>query len=460
MAMNRLGHIGEWANKQLGFLCGISARAGIPVQPSTHAQSSTGKNELWDKVTALMPPEMVYKKTGFSAKALFRTQMSLKGSILYIQEIKGSEGAEFSIRTLQSDHVLRWEATEKQPDGSLKNVEYEVEGPTVIVQTTTRNHLHPENETRVVPIYLDESAEQTERINNEAKRRAAGKGSITPEEAAELCEPWHDAIRLLESAEVVIPFAEDIEVPKEPVRLRRDVPRFINLIRLVAWLHQENRKRDECDRIRATEEDFDKALEVAGASFIQAWKSMTPTEETVYEAITKHVSEQARKNGFQRVHVENALKKAKKKVPYSSLKSALLTLCSSGYLDSDAKRGRVGSTYTVAKDAGVAGVIRLKKVSSEIPSHSAIKPESGESGVNKANKMADNGSSPSQPLAINEDAPGSETANGQKRLDEDLAIKLGVSMPKSIDLGLNGQTAERGVEEKIEGDGSGYDYAG
>ena len=78
--------------------------------------------------------------------------MSLKHSVLYIQELAGSEGADFSIRTLQSDNVLKWEATEKQPDGTMANVEYEVEGPTVIVQTTTKNHLHPENETRVVPI--------------------------------------------------------------------------------------------------------------------------------------------------------------------------------------------------------------------------------------------------------------------------------------------------------------------
>jgi hypothetical protein len=143
--MLRLGHVGEWKNKKLAFVCALSARAQLPVQPSTHAQSSAGKNELWDKVLKLIPPELVYKRTGFSAKALFRTNMSLKHSILYIQEVAGSEGADFSIRTLQSDNVLKWEATEKQPDGSMANVEYEVEGPTVIVQTTTRNHLHPEN---------------------------------------------------------------------------------------------------------------------------------------------------------------------------------------------------------------------------------------------------------------------------------------------------------------------------
>src|SRR5918999_965939 len=94
----------------------------------------------------------------------------------------GGEGAEFSIRTLQSDHVLKWEATEKQADGTMANVEYEVEGPTVIVQTTTRNHLHPENETRVVPIYLDESSEQTDKIVGSHLRRATGKKSLSSAE--------------------------------------------------------------------------------------------------------------------------------------------------------------------------------------------------------------------------------------------------------------------------------------
>ena len=254
-----------------------------------------------------------------------------------------------------------------------------------------------------------------------------------------------------------MPFAERIKVPTQPLRLRRDVPRLINIIRLVAWLHQETRGKDVEERILATEEDFEKAIEVAGASFAQAWKSMTPTEEIVYDAITSHVPENLRKHGFQRVHVENALGKAKKNVPFSTLKSALLTLTSSGYLESDAKRGRAGSTYTAAKDAGAAGKIKLKKVSAEAPSHSAIKPESGESGVGTPNKPANGESSRSQPLAINEDDSGSETANGQKRLDEDVAIKDVVTMPKSADFGGNGQTA-RGRLRRDENEGERVDY--
>ena len=41
--MERLGHIGEPNSKRLAFVCAISAMAGYPIQPSTHAASCRGK---------------------------------------------------------------------------------------------------------------------------------------------------------------------------------------------------------------------------------------------------------------------------------------------------------------------------------------------------------------------------------------------------------------------------------
>src|SRR5918993_3769959 len=356
--MEKLGHIGEWNNKKLAFACAVSARGQLPIQPSTHAQSSAGENHLWDTALELVPQELVYKRTGFSAKALFRTNMSLKHSVLYIQELAGSEGADFSIRTLQSDNVLKWEATEKQPDGSMANVEYEVEGPTVIVQTTTKNHLHPENETRVVPLYLDESAEQTEKITRAALRRAAGITAISSEEREQIRAAWHDAVRLLEPAEVTIQFAERIEVPSAPLRLRRDVPRLLNVIKLIAWAHQRTRGRDDAGRILATEGDFAMAIAMVGDSFARAWKSLTPSEEKVYAAC-KGLPENPRKPGFKRSHVEQVLEKSGEKIPPRTLKGCLLTLSSNGYLESDGRKGAAGATYTMTGAEEIGGSITL-----------------------------------------------------------------------------------------------------
>ena len=355
----RLGHVGEWPNKKLAFVSSVSARAGCPIQPSTHAASAAGKNELWNKTLSLLPLKMIVRRSGMSAQALFRTGVDLRGSILYIQEVAGSEDANFSIRILQSDGRLEYEATEKMPDGTLQTIVHTTEGPTVVIQTTTRNHLHPENETRVLPIYIDESEGQTERITREALRRAAGIGP-SEVEIDRIKNLWHDAIRLLEpSLESVVPFAERIEVPNKPLRLRRDVPRLLDLIKVIAWVHQHNRLRDDEGRIQATEADFYAAVDIAKASFESAWKTLTPSEEKVYKACTNYVPENLQRHGFKRSHVEKALVKMGEELSLTAIKDCLYTLSRNGYLDSDGKKGATGATYTVAKSENSIGSITL-----------------------------------------------------------------------------------------------------
>lgn len=341
--MKRLGHVGEFAAKKLALICAVSARSGKPIQPSTHAQSAAGKNFLWDTALSLLPPEMVVKRSGLSAKALFRTQANLQGAVLYIPEVAGSEDAEYTIRVMQSDGRLEYEATEKMPNGGMRNVVYQTEGPTVVVQTTTRNHLHPENETRVFPIYIDESAEQTWRINEQAKREAAGKG-IAASDRKRITDTWHDAIRLLEPADVVIPYAERIELPSSPLRIRRDARRLIDVVRVIAWLHQHQRERDAEGRILATEKDFNEALRLVSESLRRAWQTLTPSEEAVLRAI-KELPESLRSHGFKRRNLNV------KGVSDRTVKEVLKSLTETGYLDCDGRQGPQGFTYTLVSEA-------------------------------------------------------------------------------------------------------------
>jgi hypothetical protein len=339
----RLGHVGERATKKLALICAVSARSGNPIQPSTHAQSSAGKNALWDAVLSLLPEEMVVRRSGLSAKALFRTEANLKGAVLYLQEVAGSEEASYTIRIMQSDGRLEYEATEKMPDGSHKNVVYHTEGPTVIVQTTTRNHLHPENETRVFPIYIDESDEQTSRIVQNILKEASGAGTNAAERER-LRGRWHDAIRLLEPAEVIIPYADRIEIPSSPIRIRREARRLVDVVRVVAWLHQHQRERDDQGRILAAEDDFATALWLVSESLMRAWRTLTPAEETVLRAI-RSLAEPLQKNGFRRRDL---------KVPGVSdrrIKEVLKSLTDTGYLDCDGRAGPQGYSYTVAREA-------------------------------------------------------------------------------------------------------------
>lgn len=339
-----LGHVGDYVAKLLALLCALSALMGRPIQPSTHAQSSAGKNALWDSAISFLPPEMVVNRTGLSAKALFRTDMVLAHKVLYIAEIVGSEEADYTIRTLQSDGRLVYEATEKMPDGTMRNVVHEVEGPTVVIQTTTRNHLHPENETRVFPIFVDESNRQTRRILD-SYLRDAEEGGADPQERERILERFRDAFRLLEPGEVVIPYAQRIRIPDSPVRVRRDARRLLDLIRVITWAHQHQRDRDESGRIIATEDDFRKALGLATKSLASAWKSLAPVEEDVLRAIEK-LPPAKRRNGFGRADLDVEGRDDRR------VQDALKSLASTGYLDCDGRRGPQGYRYTLVRESG------------------------------------------------------------------------------------------------------------
>ena len=351
--MQRLGHIGEPRTKRLAFVCAVSAMAGYTIQPSTHAQSSAGKNYLWGIVLSLVPPEMVIERSGLSAKALFRTDMELKGKILYLQEVAGSQDAEFTIRVLQSDGKLVYEATEQDADGTMRNVVHEKEGPTVVVQTTTRIHLNHENETRVFPIYIDESSAQTERIVQSILQEAE-EGGVGPEEREEIIEVWHDAVRLLEPIRVIVPYARRIRVPSSQVRIRRDVTRLLDVVRVITWLHQHSRTRDQHGRIIATEEDFRTALALVEEPLMKSWQALSPAEEKVMRAI-RSLPEEKRQTGFKRsdLAVEGAQPR--------SVQEALASLASTGYLERDGRRGSPGYTYTLVRDpAGLTLGISLE----------------------------------------------------------------------------------------------------
>jgi hypothetical protein len=143
---------------------------------------------------------------------------------------------------------------------------------------------------------------------------------------------------------VVIPYAERIEIPRSPLRIRRDAKRLLDVIRVIAWLHQHQRERDAESRILATKEDFQEALRLVSESLRRAWKTLTPSEEAVLCAI-RELPEPLRSNGFKRRELNV------KGVSDRTVKEVLKSLAETGYLDCDGRRGPQGYTYSLAREA-------------------------------------------------------------------------------------------------------------
>jgi hypothetical protein len=153
---------------------------------------------------------------------------------------------------------------EKDTSGHLATKDHTVEGPAVFFQTTTKTHLHVENETRMFDLFVDESEEQTEKIF--AAQNIAYTNPMEPAEREAIQRRWHNAARLLEPLPVLIPFAPRIVLPNKPLRVRRDRPRVLALVEAAALLHQHQRDRVEKNGrqyIVASVEDYAIARELA-----------------------------------------------------------------------------------------------------------------------------------------------------------------------------------------------------
>ena len=113
----------------------------------------------------------------------------------------------------------------------------------------------------MVGLDVDDDPETDRLVFEHQKRQAAiGQADLIEDETVQICREMIRIIRDEELFNVIIPFAEDIEVSH--VENRRNFPRFLDLIKASAVLRFKQRETDEGDDLLATEDDFKFALEL------------------------------------------------------------------------------------------------------------------------------------------------------------------------------------------------------
>ena len=128
--------------------------------------SSCGKSVLRGRVLDFFPPESVISFTTLSEKALLYYREDFCHKILSMGEASGAEEQElqdYLLRELMSEGRLIYPVVQKVGD-ELVTVNIEKNGPVAFQVTTTKAALHPENETRMISIDVDDSQEQTELV--------------------------------------------------------------------------------------------------------------------------------------------------------------------------------------------------------------------------------------------------------------------------------------------------------
>jgi hypothetical protein len=231
--LEMVGLVGERRVTRLTYLAVTSRLFKRPVSVAVKGPSSGGKSFTVESVLRFFPGDAFYALTAMSDRALAYSTEPLKHRTLVIYELPGmgSEFASYLIRSLLSEGRLRYETA-----GRL----IEREGPTGLIVTTTALRLHPENETRMLGVTVNDAPQQT---------RAILLALANGDTCADLSR-WHALQTYLAASmcEVVIPYASALAqlIPPVAIRLRRDFRTVLTLIGAHALLHQASRRKD-CD---------------------------------------------------------------------------------------------------------------------------------------------------------------------------------------------------------------------
>jgi len=289
---------GELDIAQLLYLILTTRFFPEPVSAVITGPSAAGKSHLSKQVVALFPADAVVELTAMSERVLAYSEEPIAHRVLLWYETAGLGGplAQYFLRSLLTEGRLRYETLEKTPNGLQRRV-IEREGPTSLHTTTTHVALHPELETRLLAIPANDTPEHTRRIlQQKAAQAAAGldaKATASPDDLA----IWIAFQQWLATAEhrVVIPYAEVLarEIPPLAVRLRRDFPRLLTLIRAHAVIHQMTRSRDPEGRILATIEDYRVVRGLVRERMAEELDaSVSPGVRETVEAVARHCATQ------------------------------------------------------------------------------------------------------------------------------------------------------------------------
>ncbi len=199
---------------------------------------------LMDSVLSLMPDSQQHKFAAMTGQSLYYMgEMDLKHSILAIAEEEGAHTASYALKLLQSEGEVSIASTGKnETTGDLETKTYQVEGPVMLMMTTTAIDIDEELMNRCLVPSVNESRQQTQAIHAMQRKKRTLGGLKQQVKKQGIIDSHHHAQTLLKPLAVINPYAEHLTFLSDKTRTRRDHEKYLTLIDSIALLHQYQRE--------------------------------------------------------------------------------------------------------------------------------------------------------------------------------------------------------------------------
>ncbi len=324
--LENYGIIGENNNRRLGFCIASSSRMREPLHGLIQGSSGSGKTHLLSALCALIPPEWYIPITRATDNSFYNFQRyELRHKLISVEDKDTmSDEANLAFRELQSKGMLSQSTTGQDENGHNRSYIREVYGPIASLACTTKGELYLDDMNRCFLLAVDESDEQTKRILAYQKRRAAGEVDSNNKE--EIAAFMQDALRLLQSYEVVIPQATKLSLPSDVKDKRRLNSLYLSLVKQITLLHQYQRQKDDKSRLIATLEDLKCANEILFDAIVLKVDDLHGPLRSFYEKLKCYLvskaKDQAPKYAFRQREIRQELRLSRTGI-YNYLKELL-----------------------------------------------------------------------------------------------------------------------------------------
>lgn len=258
-ALRDQGFAGSTDIPKIVYLAATTRLLDKPVSLAVFGPSGVGKSYAVEAGLQFIPPNEIESLSGMSEKALpyLGAEKSLKNRVLFLGEAAGmadGNGRAF-LRQLLTEGKIDYLTVQKTKDGLKGEKLPTVEGPISFMMTTTADRIHHEDQSRMLIFNLDYDRETIREV-----LRNSASGKSRSEFKLDL-KPFHDLQDKIKSemTYVEIPYSLNLSdlVPVENIKIQRDFPKVISLIRACALVHQDDRERDASGSILASREDYE-----------------------------------------------------------------------------------------------------------------------------------------------------------------------------------------------------------
>ncbi len=341
--VSAVGVVGEDGNALVGYLAAVSRKLDKPLAVLIQSTSAAGKSTLMDALLSLMPEGDRVHYSAMTGQSLFYIgEGDLKHKILAIAEEEGVRQAAYALKLLQSQGELTIASTGKDPTtGKLVTEEYRVEGPVMLLLTTTAIDIDEELLNRCVVLTINESREQTAAIHARQRQARTLAGLLAGKDAERIRDVHRAAQTLLRPVAVVNPYAEALTFRSESTRMRRDHAKYLTLIDAIAFLHQHQRPIRTAtvagatiEYVEVTRDDIALANRLAHEVLGRSLDALPPQTRRLLGVVAGYVAERARTQGTDPGHVRFTRRELREAIGWgdTQLKLHLLRLAEHEYL--------------------------------------------------------------------------------------------------------------------------------